>query len=71
MSVLKRRKALGGGFMDRLKVIQRVLLNESGQGLTEYGLILVVISIVSVTVLTTLGQDLNTLMQQVIPLGAS
>jgi len=51
------------------KGIQEFLLDKDGQGLTEYGLILILVSIVSLAVLTTLGQDIKSLLEQVIPLG--
>lgn len=53
-----------------IKKILEFIRDQDAQGLTEYGLILLLVSIVSVGILTTLGQDLNSLFQQVIPLGA-
>ncbi|MBI3952064.1 MAG: Flp family type IVb pilin [Acidobacteria bacterium] len=56
------------------KTIEKIVAfwqSQDGQGLTEYGLILITISIVSVGILTTLGQDLNSLFVQVIPLAGS
>jgi len=47
--------------------ILRFLHSQDGQGLTEYGLILILISIVSVGILTTLGTDINKLFQTLIP----
>jgi pilus assembly protein Flp/PilA len=38
---------------------------ESGQGMVEYGLILVLISIAVIAVLTTIGTNLNTKFGQV------
>lgn len=54
------------------KQIQKLLKffrDQDAQGLTEYGLILILVSIVSVGVLTTLGKDIHVLFQKVIPLG--
>jgi Flp pilus assembly pilin Flp len=55
-----------------MRKILEFLHDQDGQGLTEYGFILILISIVSVGILTTLGQDLNRLFLQVVPFpGAS
>lgn len=47
----------------------KILKDQEGQGLTEYVLILVLVSIVSVGILTTLGHDVSDLLNKVIPLG--
>jgi Flp pilus assembly pilin Flp len=62
---------LGGGIMRKwLRRIQKFLLDKDGQGLTEYAFILILVSIVSVAILTTLGGDIKTLLDMVIPLGS-
>lgn len=43
------------------KILQRLITEEEGQGMVEYGLILVLIAVVLVGVLTTLGGDLKSL----------
>ena len=48
--------------------IMNLLYDEEGQGLTEYALILILVSIASVGVLTAIGQDIVNLFSQVIPL---
>lgn len=53
-----------------LRRIQKFLLDKDGQGLTEYAFILILVSIVSVAILTTLGGDIKTLLDMVIPLGS-
>lgn len=53
-----------------IQTILEFFRDQDAQGLTEYGLILILVSIVSVGILTTLGQDLNSLFEQVIPLAA-
>jgi len=50
-----------------MRRILEFIHNQDAQSLTEYGLILILISIVSVGVLTTLGQDLSALFERVIP----
>lgn len=42
-----------------MKTIQRLFQEESGQGLAEYGLILVLCSIATVGLLSTLGTDIG------------
>jgi pilus assembly protein Flp/PilA len=51
--------------------IRQFLHDQDAQGLTEYGLILILISIVSLGILTTLGQDISSLFQQAIPFAGS
>jgi len=53
-----------------IRKILEFFRGQDAQGLTEYGLILLLVSIVSVGILTTLGQDLDSLFQQVIPFAA-
>ena len=54
-----------------LQTIGEFLQDQDGQGLTEYGLILILISIVSLGILITLGQDISNLFGQVIPFAGS
>ena len=42
-----------------VKRMQMALANEKGQGLAEYALILVLISIAAIGVMTTLGTDIG------------
>ena len=49
--------------------IRKLLRDQRGQGMTEYGLILITVSIVSIAILTALGGDIRELFEQVIPLG--
>lgn len=42
-----------------VKRMQMALANEKGQGLAEYALILVLISIAAIAVMTTLGTDIG------------
>ncbi|MCI6272920.1 MAG: Flp family type IVb pilin [Erysipelotrichaceae bacterium] len=41
------------------------LLDESGQGMVEYGLIIALVSVVAIGVLTTIGKNLNTMFNNV------
>jgi pilus assembly protein Flp/PilA len=45
--------------------IQSVFDREEGQGLVEYALILALVSVVSITVLTTVGTDVKGVLQKV------
>jgi pilus assembly protein Flp/PilA len=42
-----------------LRTIQSVLSDESGQGLTEYALILALVAVAAVAILGTLGKNIN------------
>jgi pilus assembly protein Flp/PilA len=47
------------------RIVRAVLLDESGQGLAEYGLILGLIAAVCVLAVTTLGVNINTLLTNI------
>ena len=44
---------------NRLQISNRVLLNESGQGLTEYITLLLLVSIISIAAAQTLGSTIK------------
>jgi pilus assembly protein Flp/PilA len=48
-----------------MKPILRFLKNEKGQGLAEYALILVLVSIVAITALTLLGENITGVLNSV------
>ena len=53
--------------MDSLReILRRSLENENGQGLTEYALVLLLVSIVLIAGLMALGADIDGLLQTVI-----
>jgi Flp pilus assembly pilin Flp len=66
-----RQRLLVALLVTWLQSIGEFLQAQDGQGLTEYGLILILISIVSLGVLITLGQDISNLFGQVIPFAGS
>ncbi|MCI6272919.1 MAG: Flp family type IVb pilin [Erysipelotrichaceae bacterium] len=41
------------------------LLDESGQGMVEYGLIIALVSVVAILALTNIGKNLNTMFEKV------
>ena len=47
------------------KVLRRVLADDSGQGLVEYGLILTFVSIACIAALVSLGGGVNTVLTNV------
>lgn len=46
-------------------MFDQVTMDEEGQGLVEYGLILALVAVVVITVLTTMGGNLNTMFSSV------
>ena len=46
--------------------ITRILRNQKGQGMVEYGLILGLVSIVVITALTSIGTSINTYFQAIV-----
>ena len=56
-----------GAWTDRLMVqVKELAGREDGQGLVEYALILVFVSVVSIVVLTTLGHSVSSVFQSVV-----
>jgi len=49
-----------------LNTIKRLVLEEEGQGMVEYGLILALISVVAIFVLTSIGNQLVAKFQEVL-----
>jgi len=45
--------------------VLNALTNEEGQGMAEYGLIIALIAVVVITVLTTMGTQIQAMFQQV------
>ena len=45
--------------------IKKFLLDESGQGMVEYGLIIALVSVVAIAALTNIGKNLNTMFGKV------
>lgn len=41
-------------------ILKKMMVEEKGQGMAEYGLILALIAVVVITALTTMGQSINT-----------
>jgi Flp pilus assembly pilin Flp len=52
--------------LSRLLVIRAQLLREDGQALTEYSLILGLVSIVAIALLTTIGTDVRNVLKEVV-----
>ncbi|ADL11779.1 Flp family type IVb pilin [Acetohalobium arabaticum] len=48
-----------------LNILKRLLTEEDGQGMVEYGLILALIAVAVVAALTTMGEDLTTLFENI------
>lgn len=48
-----------------MQAILRFLKNEKGQGLAEYALILVLVSIIAIAALTVLGTNVSAVLQSV------
>lgn len=49
-----------------LEKMKNLVLEEEGQALTEYGLIIALIAVVCIGLLVTLGEDLNSKFQDII-----
>ncbi len=49
-----------------LTFMQRFFVNEQGQGMVEYGLILALIALVVIGVLSTLGTNIQTIFQDIV-----
>lgn len=48
-----------------MELIKRLINDEEGQGLVEYGLIIAFIAIVTVTALTTVGTDITNKLNEI------
>jgi pilus assembly protein Flp/PilA len=48
-----------------IQTIKAVLSDQQGQGLAEYALILFLVSVVSITILTTLGKTISSVFSTV------
>ena len=48
-----------------IQLLKRVLGNQKGQGMVEYGLILALIAVVVIGVMTTMGTDLKAMFTSV------
>ena len=49
-----------------LQFIQRLLSDESGQGMVEYGLILALVAVVVIVALTTMGEQISAIFESVV-----
>lgn len=48
-----------------MEMVRRVLRNQKGQGMAEYGLILALVAIVTVIAFTTMGGSINTIIGKI------
>jgi pilus assembly protein Flp/PilA len=48
------------------EIVKRLLAEESGQGMTEYALILALVSVVAIGALTLLGEEIRSVFDSVL-----